>query len=344
MEIVINPAATRVWRNESSLQIGFGGNRVVLENLQPRHEALIDALHSGLTIEQARDYGRHLKLRATETQALIQALKPLFLLQTERNRQTDSRGQTLASEVDSSQMLDTSTFATESPVFQNALGEMNRASHDYEARGETVWLRRGENAVFISTLDATGQIIAEALATAGLGVLVSGDITESRLESTHKKLEALPSRPMLLTLPQLSEQQIGRLDLAILLGQQLIEPQKFAAWINRGAPHLGAVFASAAEELKPLVSHVIIASKTPCWVCLELERCARDAAWPQIASQLLGREKPFDSASARLTMAGQVVSKTLAHIDRRNGFGRETPELLWSFSPECSCRLGAAQT
>ena len=344
MEIVINPVATRVWRTETSLQIGFGENKVVLDNLQPRHEALIQALYSGLTIEQARDYGRHLKMRVAETQALITALKPLFLLQTERDRPTDESGQTLLSEADAIDTANSATVPFESPIFQNARGEMNQASLRYEARAETVWLRRRKNAVFIGTLDRTGQTIAEALATAGLGVLVSGDVTEHRLIAMQQKLDALPYRPKLLTLPQLSERQLSRLDLAILIGQQLIEPQKFAAWINRGTPHLGAIFASAAENLEPFVSHIIEAGQTPCWVCLELARCARDEAWPQMASQIIGREQHFDSAGARLLMAAQVVTTTLGHIDRCNGFSALTLEPKWSFSPECSCRWGAART
>ena len=344
MEIVINPVATRVWRTATSLQIGLGDDKVVLDNLQPRHEAMIQALYSGLTAPQTRDYGRHLKMRATEVQALITALKPVLLKQTERNRATDSNGKTLETEISAGEIASAASVAVESARFQAALGEMNQASLKFAARSETVWLRRQNSAVFISSLDRTGRLIAEALAAAGVGVLVSGDVTESHLTATENMLSTLPLAAELVTLPKLSERQISRLDLAILIGQQIIEPQKFAAWMNRGTPQLAAIFASAAERLQPLVSHIIISGQTPCWVCLEMERCNRDSAWPQIASQLIGREQKFDSASAGLLLASQVVRATLDHIDRRNGFSEAPPEALWSFSPDCSCRLGVSQT
>jgi hypothetical protein len=344
MEIVINPVATRVWRTASSLQIGLGDDSVVLENLEPRHESMIQALYSGLTASQTKDYGRHLKMRASEVQALISALRPVLLKQTERSRATDSTGKTLDTEIEAGEIAPVASVSVESELFQGALGEMNQASLKFAARAETVWLRRQNSAVFISSLDRTGRLIAEGLAAAGVGVLVSGDITERHVIATQELLSALPGTADLVTLPELSERQIGRLDLAILLGQQIIEPQKFAAWMNRGTPQLAAIFASAAEKLQPLVSHVIVAGHTPCWVCFEMGRCARDSAWPQIASQLIGREQRFDSASSRLLLAGQVLSETLDHLDRRNGFSAAASGPLWSFSPECSCRLGVSQT
>ena len=344
MEIVINPAATRVWRSATSLQIGLGKNRVVLDNLQPRHETLIEALYSGLTATGVRDYGRHLKMRASETQALINALKPVLLQRTERSRQTDADGETLENELEAREFAQVASVPTDSALYQNALGEMNQASLKFEARGESVWIRRRNSAVFISTLDRTGRAIADSLANAGIGAIVSGDITETRLDATRELYARVPQPPQLLTLPELNESQIGRLDLAILIGQQIIEPQKFAAWMNRGTPQLAAIFASAAEGLNPFVGHVMIAGQTPCWICLEIARCLADQAWPQIASQLIGKEQNFDSASARLFLAAQIVEKTLTHIDAQNGFGEPAGEQLWSFSSECSCRLGVVRT
>ena len=344
MEIVINPVATRVWRSPSSLQIGLGANKVILENLQPRHEALIEALFSGLATSQVGDYGRHLKMRTSETQALVSALKPVLLSRPDRVRQTDSTGQTLETELAASAISSAASLDTDNPTYQMAKGEMNQASLSLNARGETVWALRRNSAIFIGNLDRTGLAIVEALASAGVGAIVSGDLNESRLANTSEMLDKLPQRPTLLTLPQLTEAQLSRLDLAILLGQQIIEPQKFAAWMNRGTAQLAAIFASAAEGLETFVSHVIVASETPCWVCLELNRCSLDEAWPHIASQLVGREQAFDSASARLLVAGQVAEKALAHIDWRNGFGTLTPNPRWPFSLDCSCRLGAAKT
>jgi len=345
MEIVINSTAQRVWRTPNILQLGFGPEHVVLENLLPRHEIFIEALYRGLTLEQAQVYARHLKLRGPETQALITALAPVLIKHTNRVRQVGKNGKTLASEIAAQDDVEPATLPIDSAAFRNALGEMNQASLKLSTRGESVWLRRQNRAVFIGTLDRVGALVAVALAQAGVGAIITGDLTESRIINLKSNLAALPVAPQLLSLKKLSERQISRIDLAVLIGQQLIEPQKFAAWMNRGTPTIGAIVASAAENLKPFLSHVIVPGNNPCWVCLEMSRKSNDTSWPDMASQIINRELDFDSASASLSLAGQIVDRVLSHIDATNGF--ETPStsieatgFAWQFHPDCRCRLG----
>jgi hypothetical protein len=354
MEIVINPTASRIWRTPNSLQIGLSDARVVLENLQPRHEAFIDALYQGLTLRQAQSYARHLKMRVAEAQALITALEPVLLRQTQRRRQVDNSGNTLETEIAAGEFAEVASLPIDSPAFQQALGEMNQASLQLCARGESVWLLRQKRAVFVGSLDRTGQLIARGLAEAGVGAIVTGDLTSWRLEALRNSFATMPTPPQLVTLEQLSESQICRIDLAILVGQQLIEPQKFAAWMNRSTPTIAAIFASAADALRPLVSHVIVPGISPCWVCLELARLENDRAWPDMASQLIGRELQFDSASASLTLAGKILEQCIGYLDFANGFAGShkssgagsNPALVqtnWQFHPECACRLGSAK-
>ena len=339
MEIVINPTAVKVWRNANTLQIGLAEKHVVLENLQARHEKFISALYSGLTPSQVKSYARHLGLRIAETQTLITALEPVLLRQTQRTRLTRADGHTHESEIKPREIGEVASLPEESPSYQNALGEMNQASFKLSARGESVWSLRQDRAVFVGALDKTGQFIAHGLAEAGIGAVVSGDLTQRRLEQLRTSLACMPAAPQLVTLNQLSAKQIARIDVAILMGQQLIESQKFAAWMNRSTPTIAAVQASAAEALQAQVSHVIMAGQTPCWVCLEFSRRKANPAWPDMASQIVGREQRFDSASAALSLAGQVVEKTLNQIDRANGFKVRADEPKWSFSDECGCRL-----
>ncbi len=344
MEILINPTATRVWRDANTLQIGFDENKVVLENLQLRHEAFIDALYFGLTPEQAKEYGRHLKMRAVETQALLNALKPVLLDNTARVRETTASGKTVASELGSGEVLSVASLPTDDAVFIAAQGEINRATNLLSARGESVWLRRQARVVFVSSLDRTGMLVAQGLASAGVGGLVVGETNESKTAALKRNLDELPRSPQLLLLSQLTENQINRIDLAILLGQQLIEPQRFATWMNRSTPHLAALSASAAEALQPLISHVIKSGVTPCWHCLEYQRREKDQAWPDMASQILGREKSFDSASDSLLLASKVVETAIAYFDSSNGFRGLEAVPSWGFSSDCGCRLGLSQT
>ncbi|MEO0024376.1 MAG: hypothetical protein RL196_817 [Actinomycetota bacterium] len=344
MEILINPTATRIWRDANTLQIGFGQQKVVLENLQLRHEAFIEALYCGLTPEQAKEYGRHLKMRTAETQALITALKPVLLSNTSRVRPTNSAGETKSTEFDSGEVASIASLATDDPLFVAAQGEINRASHLLSSRGESVWSRRQSRVVFLSHLDRCGLLVAKGLASAGFGALVVGETNEAKLDVLARDLSEMPLSPQLLRLPELTENQINRIDLAVLLGQQLIEPQRFATWMNRRTPHIAAVAASAAEDLQPLVSHVMIAGSTPCWHCLEYRRRASDQAWPDMASQLIGREQRFDSASLSLFLAAKIVEAAVSWVDNDNGFGEPNRGFKWEFNPECGCRLAEGRT
>jgi hypothetical protein len=344
MEIVINPTAQRIWRTPKVLQIGLGPEHVVLENLQPKHELFIDALFNGLSAEQTQIYARHLKLGAKETQALLAALEPVLLVQTIRMRLADAKGKTLATEIEPAEYAEVASLPKDSPAYQSGLGEMNQISKTHSARGETFWLGRRERAVFIDSLGATGMLIAQGFAAAGIGALVIGDLTASRIELLEHYLDSLPQRPAVFKLNQLKDAQIGRINLAILTGQQLIRTQQFAAWINRGVPALAVVTASAAEKLEPFVSHVIEPGITPCWVCLESERLRLQPQWPDMASQLVDREMNFESASVSLKLAGEALEIGLNFVDRLNGMknsqiSQADAEPKWSFSDDCACRL-----
>jgi len=367
MEIVINETAPITWRNPTTLQVGLGAKSVIFENPKANQEKFIHALFSGLTLSQVRDYGRHLKLRSAEVQEIIQKVKPLLLTNTERVRYSDENGFTPTEEFESGEVAEPASLDSRSFAFQSALGEIASASLNLNARGESVWLRRQTRAVFISTLDRTGTLIAEALAAAGIGAIVTGDESavgagdigglgfhesqhgRSRFEIVSTKIKSFPMAPQLLKLTDLKQAQITTLDLAILLGQQLIEPQRFAAWMNRGVPQLGAIQAAASQNFEMFVSHAIEPGLSPCWVCFELNCQSQDQAWPNIASQLIGRETHFDSAAGRMRLAAEVASKTLLFLDQKNGYppnrlnGMTTAEPSWAFNDECGCRLAKVE-
>ena len=362
MEIVINETAPVVWRNPTTLQVGLGANKVTFSEPKSNQENFIHALFSGLTLNQVRDYGRHLKLRSAEIQEIVQKIKPILLANTERVRFAGTSGLTPNHEFESGEVAQPVGIDSRSAVFQSALGEMATASRNLRSRGESVWLRRQKRAVFVSNLDRTGTLIVEALAAAGVGAIVTGDQSmvgagdigglgfeqtqhgQSRFEIIAARVRSLPMAPQMLKLTELKQDQITRLDLAVLLGQQIIEPLKFAAWMNRGVPQIAAIHAAASQNLEPLVSHPMQPGITPCWICLELNCQDQDEAWPNIASQLIGREKPFDSATSRLQIASEVVSRTLAFLDYKNGFAQRNENSMaagvWDFNSSCVCRLG----
>jgi len=131
--------------------------------------------------------------------------------------------------------------------------------------------------------------------------------------------------------------------LAIVTGHFVLAPELHALWLRRDVPHLPVVLSDTAIEIGPFVEP----GTGPCLLCLELHRRDRDAAWPAVATQLLGRRSRAESpillaetaaAVARLVLerladgAGEALS---TRIDAVTG---ERRIQQWLPHDECGCR------
>jgi hypothetical protein len=131
-------------------------------------------------------------------------------------------------------------------------------------------------------------------------------------------------------------------ELVVLVGHHVIPPERAAHWLRRDVPHLPIVYGDSVVRIGPLVDPGV----GPCVRCVELHRRDADPAWPAIATQLLGRVSPIESAllATEVAAAGsRLVRERLARgsasalsiaIGAADG-GRE--ESLWSAHPECGC-------
>lgn len=81
-------------------------------------------------------------------------------------------------------------------------------------------------------------------------------------------------------------------DLAVIVSDYVIAPERYGAWLRRDVPHLSVVAGDTTVRVGPLVEP----GRGPCLYCLDLERVDQDAAWPAMAAQLLARRSPVDSA------------------------------------------------
>jgi bacteriocin biosynthesis cyclodehydratase domain-containing protein len=133
-------------------------------------------------------------------------------------------------------------------------------------------------------------------------------------------------------------------DLAVLTGQFVLAPTERSVWLRRDVPHLPVVLSDTAAHIGP----VIEPGTGPCLLCLELHRRDKDVAWPAIASQLLGRRSPAQSAallSETAALAARAVLERLvsdavtgsAVSVRLDGVTGERRERRWSVHPECGC-------
>jgi bacteriocin biosynthesis cyclodehydratase domain-containing protein len=138
-------------------------------------------------------------------------------------------------------------------------------------------------------------------------------------------------------------------DLAVVVAQFVIEPERHQYWLRRDIPHLPVVFGDELVRIGPLVRPGV----DPCLYCLELHRTDADPAWPAIASQLWNRsgvlETPRLAAEvaalvARLAIDARPIAggtlhrvapeSTLIELDAASG---DRTLRSFGFHPDCGC-------
>ena len=132
-------------------------------------------------------------------------------------------------------------------------------------------------------------------------------------------------------------------DLAVMVGHYVLSPSLHSVWLRRDIPHLPVVVADGSVTVGPLIEP----GSGPCLLCLELHHRDADAAWPAVASQLLGRRafaEPALVASEAASLAARAVLGRLrgirsaadsVRIDAASG---ERTTTGWLPHPECGCR------
>ncbi|WP_460870164.1 TOMM precursor leader peptide-binding protein, partial [Parafrigoribacterium mesophilum] len=119
-----------------------------------------------------------------------------------------------------------------------------------------------------------------------------------------------------------------RPEVAVLVTHYVVDPALRGYWLRDDVPHLPVVFGDSEVHIGPMIEP----GTGPCLYCLERQHADADAAWPAIASQLLGTvgpaETPLISAEVAALAARMVVSRVRhaassesvsRHLDVRGG-------------------------
>jgi hypothetical protein len=97
--------------------------------------------------------------------------------------------------------------------------------------------------------------------------------------------------------------------IAVLVAHYVVDPGLRGYWLRDDVPHLPVVFGDTEVHIGPMIEP----GNGPCLYCLERQRADADAAWPAIASQLLGRrsgaETPLVCAEVAALAARIVISR-----------------------------------
>jgi bacteriocin biosynthesis cyclodehydratase domain-containing protein len=146
------------------------------------------------------------------------------------------------------------------------------------------------------------------------------------------------------TAPTASELAESGADLAVLASHYVLPPEVHGLWLRRDVPHLPVVLSDTAIAIGPMVEP----GTGPCLLCVELHRRDANAAWPAIATQLLGRRSCAGSPALVLEAAAAVCRSVLDRIaagaraaaasTRIDAATGERTSQLWQPHPECGCR------
>lgn len=106
-----------------------------------------------------------------------------------------------------------------------------------------------------------------------------------------------------------------RADAAVIAAHYAISPERHARWLRADLPHLPIVFGDRFVRLGPLVEP----GKGPCQRCVDLAHVDADSAWPALATQLVERQAPAETAVASADAAVRAT-RMLANRLRASGF------------------------
>lgn len=348
MVIRLNPQEQSVWHDTKTLQIGLGRKRAVLGQITPAQERLIAALYQGIADQHLPDFAAGLGLKESETKSVLEALDPLLETQVAANRKTNP--------------------PQISPEYvQSAFAEIIRASLNTGCDGEQVLAARGLRKVFIDDLAGAGLAMALGLAAAGVGRIYSTDkssvqvenlgpsgyvqqlLGRPKIDAVNSLLAASPNQAEVIFIDENLSKAFDAMDCAILIGQQIIQPKRYARWLNRDIPHLALTFSSHRVFISPMIR----AGHSACLLCLEHFKASKDSRWPVIASQLIGRKQKFDDAASAMFGAGLALQKCIATLDAWTGFQIESVnstgyeldletgaviEVTWPMAAGCDCQ------
>lgn len=131
----------------------------------------------------------------------------------------------------------------------------------------------------------------------------------------------------------------------VLVADWVVAPADHVRWLNRDLPHLPVVVADRSVTVGPLVEPGL----GPCLYCVHLARTDEDAAWPAVATQLLGRAPREMSALELAEVAAFASRRVLARLTggpgaavswRVDAAGGVTSR-GWGRHPGCRCAAPA---
>ena len=296
MTIRINPALRKLWRSSDELQLGYPA-RTAIPEVNETTLQILSALEVGLPEQALEGYFAATGADAGAVASLLQRLQPALI---------KSAGiPDCEVEAKFAELMRMSLLAVDDPAALVA--------------------SRRERTVFIGELNRVGITLARGLQASGVGRIISSDnrrITAAdRIPLGYSGGE---SRGMQLSneLAQtfqlhsyLRPTTIRGIDFALVLEQEVANPESYQRWLANDVAHLSISFDEAGVAVSPLV----IPGLTSCLACQTIADSELDDAYTALAAQISLRPRDLADSASLLFAAGIAIHRTLGYLDATSG-------------------------
>ena len=296
----INPGLARLYLDSNSRQYGYNA-ALVIQDLSPGAQRALDYLEQGISDTQIDLLPKMASADPLEVSDLVKRLGGYL-------RQTSS----MSPELDPSHV-------------ESRFREILRLFAATDLDPAAALKNRKISKVFLTELSPFGFTLARAMAAAGIGMI----ITDDQVRVSPRDFGALgypalsQGKPRATAARDLLQGEIeiqhhsritaayDRMDIAILIGTDVLNPRIYQRWLSRDVPHLRVIFDEEGVE----ISHLVIPGITPCLGCIELSRLRQNPNWQSVATQLDYLERDLSDSASSLFGASVALARMLERLD-----------------------------
>ena len=224
--------------------------------------------------------------------------------------------------------------------------------------GARVVAARARAGVAVVGLGRVGMVLADTLASAGVGALAfddarrvrAGDVGIGGLRDRHVGLARAQAAVEVLggIYPALQLGGSGRVpDVVVVVFDEVADSLRTVRLMVEGVAHLVVTV----REGDVVVGPFVLPGQTPCITCLDVRRTELDPRWPQLRDQLkdaAALAPPAQESSTAAASGALAAAAVLAHLDGRRPVTAgacievSAPDAVprlreWSMHPECGC-------
>lgn len=321
MTIQINPSKIPIWADANRLQLGLEKDSQSFEDLSNAQERLISLLFKPVPDGQLEFLGQSVGLEASETNALVERLRPSLLI---------------------------ASASSEQLTLDLRFAEMMRIAFDTGRVAEDVLTARATSAIVVEELNRTGLMLIRALSEMGFRSFFTSDyeqVSRSDLGELGYPADHLGISRMTAARDSLGD--FGTLQFEtkrqvalprILTSNHNLSPARYRKLTQ---PHLVIEYGLQGIEISP----VIHPGKTPCLGCRDTWRSEADPGWCNRSIQLSLRRDHLDDAAALLVATSLAAKNICDFVDGKNsGEGFEVQLKTRTFRevsiqkhPACAC-------